>query len=230
MMLNSNFTSGTQIFHFNDLSLDTLQGNKTTVSQALAEFYQLKWAPPKMDILAFNTSFNKVQSFVIETNPEFAFKQVKHMWIRALPSDFSDLQMKLNKSNLDANWNAVTTVAELYVLTLEEMENCNITFNTQSNPKPTAEPKPVTTKLCKNVSATSRGPFPAKFPSFDKLLAEVKSMIKLNQTKEAINKNSHQLTCTKVVAGYAELNHRGTAAINIQHVQYLRTSSVHIHL
>ena len=187
MMLNSNFTSGTQILHFIDSSLNTLRGNKTTASQALAEFYQLKWTPPKMDILTFNTSFNKVLSLVIETNPDFAFEQVKHAWIRALPDEFSDLQMKLNKSNLDAKWKAVMTVADLYVLTLEEMGNCNITFTKQDpSPKAVPEPKPATIKLCKNAPTTSRGPFPAEFPSFDKLLAEVKSMAESNQTKEAI--------------------------------------------
>ena len=121
MMLNSNYASGTDILKFIDSLLTLLQGNKSLATQLLSDFYQLKWTPPKTSLMEFNMTLNKKLSLVFETAPDFAFEQVLHSWIRALPSDFSNLQMKLNKSNLDSKWINATTVAELFILTIEEM-------------------------------------------------------------------------------------------------------------
>ena len=52
--------------------------------------------------------------------------------------------MKLNKSNLDKKWTKATTPAELFILTIEEMQNRNIDYNTRTNTKPTEQPKQVT--------------------------------------------------------------------------------------
>lgn len=155
--------SGTEILQFIETSLHTLQGNSSTAAQAIADFYQLKWILPKIDLLSFKTEFNRILSLIMETSPEFSFEQVKHAWIRALPSEDAYLQMKLNKSNLDIKWSSVETAAELFVLALEEMRNCSITYTTESN-KLSTKPKPLTAKLCKNAPNSSRSDFPDDFP------------------------------------------------------------------
>ena len=186
MMLNSKYVSGTDILQFIDTSLSTLRGNKSLATQQLSDFYQIKWTPPKVSLLDFNTSFNDKLSLVFESDPSFAFEQVLHTWIRALPTDFSDLQMKLNKSNLDQKWTRATTIAQLFILTIEEMRNCNINYST--NPKkPTTEPKPpLTAKLVKKAPVSDRGRFPEDFPTFEKLFEKVKEMKEANNSKETI--------------------------------------------
>ena len=185
-MLNSNYASGTDILKFIDLSLTLLRGNKSLPTQLLSDFYQLKWTPPKTSLMEFNTTFNEKLSSVFETAPKFAFEQVLHSWIRALPSDFSDLQMKLNKASLDSKWLKATTVAQLFILTIEEMQNCNISYEVNGQPKQTEAPKPLTTKLVKKAPSSDRGKFPEDFPTFDKLHAKVKEMIEANETKETV--------------------------------------------
>ena len=184
-MLNSNFTFGTFILKFIHTSLLTLRGNKTYATQVLSDFYQLKWTPPKTKLLDFNSIFNQVLSLVMETNPDFTFTQIKHAWIKALPSAFLDLQMKLNKSKLDEKWSAVDTVAELFILTVEKIQNCNINFD--SNPSKPPEPKPpLTSKLVQKQPADSRSAFLDDFSTFDKLYTKVKEMVDANETQEAI--------------------------------------------
>ena len=73
MMLNSNYTSGTDILKFIDTSLSTLRGNKSLAMQKLSEFYQTKWTPPKVSLVDFNNAFNDKLSLVFESNPTFAF-------------------------------------------------------------------------------------------------------------------------------------------------------------
>ena len=68
--------------------------------------------------------------------------------------------MKLNKSNLDKMWTKATTPAELFILMIEEMQNCSIDYDTRTNPKPTDQPKLVTAKMAKKVPASYRGQFP----------------------------------------------------------------------
>ena len=65
--------------------------------------------------------------------------------------------MKLNKSTLDEKWTNATTVAQLFILTIEEMRNCSIKYN-KSNKQP-SEPKPLTTKLVKKAPVSDRGRF-----------------------------------------------------------------------
>ena len=186
MMLNSRYSSGTAILKFIDSSLTLLRGNKSQATQLLSNFYQLKWTPPKQTLMEFNTKFNEKLSLVLESNPDFSFERVLHTWIRALPSDFSDLQMKLNKSNLDDKWTKATTPAELFILTIEEMQNCNIDYDTGTNPKPTEQPKRVTAKMAKKAPVSDRGRFPEDYPTFEKLFDKVKEMVDANETRETI--------------------------------------------
>ena len=188
MMLNSNYTSGTDILRFIDTFLSTLHGNKSLAMQKMSEFYQTKWTPPKVSLLDFNNTFNDKLSLVFESNPTFAFEQVLHTWIRALPTDFSNLQMKLNKSTLDSKWTQASTVAQLFILTIEEMRNCNINYSGGLK-KPTSKPKPLTVKLVKKAPTSDRGQFPEDFPSFDKLFEKVKEMVAANDTRETIEAN-----------------------------------------
>jgi len=113
------------------------------------------------------------------------FEQVLHTWIRALPPDFSDLQIKLKKSNLDKKWLRATTPAELFILTIEEMRSCSINYKSNTS-KQSSEPNPVTAKLCKKAPVSDRGQFPEDFPTFDKLYAKVKEMVEANDNRETV--------------------------------------------
>ena len=104
--------------------------------------------PTKMTLIDFNTKINDNLSLVLESDPNCALECVLHTWIRALPSDFSDLQMILNKSNLNDKWTNASTAAQLFILTIKEMRNCNIEYNTKSTKQP-SELKPLTIKLVK---------------------------------------------------------------------------------
>ena len=107
--------------------------------------------------------------------------------------------MKLNKSSLDSKWLKAATVAELFILTIEEMNNCNISYDVNSQPKQTELPKPLTAKLVKKAPSSDRGKFPEGFPTFDKLHAKVKEMIEANESRETVEakfKQPYQYTAS----------------------------------
>ena len=74
----------------------------------------------------------------MDTNTAITFEQVKYTWIKALPSAFTDLHTKFNKNDLDDEWTNIKFSAELFIRTLEEMNNCNISFQ---DPSPSKDPK-----------------------------------------------------------------------------------------
>ena len=71
MMLNSKYTSGTDILQFIDATLTTLRGNKSLSTQLLSDFYQLKWTPPKITLMEFNAKINDKLSLILESDPMF---------------------------------------------------------------------------------------------------------------------------------------------------------------
>ena len=94
--------------------------------------------------------------------------------------------MKLNKSALDSKWTQASTVAQLFILTIKEMQNCNITYSGSLKKAP-LEPKPLTVKLVKKALASDRGCFLEDYPSFEKLFEKVKEMVAANDTHETID-------------------------------------------
>ena len=50
MMLNSGYISGTDILRFIDESITILRGTKSNATNALADFYKIKWDPTKANI------------------------------------------------------------------------------------------------------------------------------------------------------------------------------------
>ena len=144
-----------------------------------------------MTLMDFKTKINDNLSLVLESDTNFAFERVLHTWIRALPSDFLDLQMKLNKSNLDDKWTNASTVAQLFILTINEMRNCNIEYNTKLTKQPSGL-KLLTIKLVKKAPASDQGQFPEDFPTFHKLLEKVKEMAEANETCETVDSKFQQ--------------------------------------
>ena len=76
-------------------------------------------------------------------------------------------------------------IAQLFILTIKIMRNCNINYT--ANPKkPPSEPKPLTAKLVKKAPVSVRGSFLEDFPTFDKLFEKVKEMVEANNSRETI--------------------------------------------
>ena len=92
--------------------------------------------------------------------------------------------MKLNKSNLNVKWTNAITVAQLLILTIKEMRNCNIKYNKSS--KQLSDPKPLTAKLVRKTPVSDRGHFLEDFPTFDKLYEKVKVLAESNETWETV--------------------------------------------
>ena len=124
----------------------------------------------------------------MDTNTAITFEQVKYTWIKALPSAFTDLHTKFNKNDLDDEWTNIKFSAELFIRTLEEMNNCNISFQ---DPSPSKDPKDlkatkITSKFLKTVPSKNRGAFPPDFPDTDKLHTQVKELIDSGMSRKEI--------------------------------------------
>ena len=185
MMLNSGYTTGTDILKFISDSIKILRGTNMNATNAMADFYKLKWDPKKQDIHAFNMKFQNLLNLVMETNPHFTFDQVKFTWIQSLPDEFADLHTKFNKNNLDEKWKNVQNAAHLFILTIEEMRECNITFKSTNSSNEKVE-KPVTAKLCKSAPSNHRGHFPSDYPDSTKFYNQVKELVDAGTSKDDI--------------------------------------------
>ena len=199
MFVNCNYTTGTQILEYIVDSINTLRGNKATDAQITAEFYRLEWKPTKETLKEFNGRFQTLYNKVVDTNDSFPFENAKSTWINAMPSQFSDLKSKYNKQNLDEQWLTVNNPGKLWITTQLEIKNCGIQLPKVTSNNKTKDHTKDTTKSKEDserkgpyiptkdslalAKDNHRGAFPTEFPSFEKLQAEIKSMIDSGKTQ-----------------------------------------------
>ena len=159
-------------------------------SRNIAEFCRITWNTKTESLAEFNARFNVLYSAVRETNTTFDFNMVRDTWIRALPPVFSDLQNKYNKNQLDDDWLNATNIADLYVTTMVEKTNCNISLdNPKQKDKPTdtvQERKPPTLADIRKVKSVDRNDFPTDFPTATKVEEKIRGMITEGKTKADI--------------------------------------------
>ena len=194
LCINCNMTTATQILKWIHDSTAILKGNKSTDAQIIATFYRLIWDASKETLKAFNGRYQELYVQVKDTDKTFPFDRAFDTWINAMPDEFTDLKIKYKKNQLNNVWKSVQDTGSLFITTKLEMINCNIDyegFKTKKKPKdkdPTPNTpvitKPATVDALRSlVPITHRGIFPVKFPTFETIETDIKSMVANGKTK-----------------------------------------------